>query len=596
MSINKLIYSILVFTGLFVGNTTLMADDQRFTIPLFDSTSRISLANSNTPCLNIGHFIQDTNLWVLPGEVDYDQLLQSNCLIFKTILPDTLFSHPAVYLHGYVNNLEIFLDSNKIFSYDAKENDGPHKYYQSFVLPIDSSFRKQTFFIQMKYNNPLDISTVFDMQLGEQSNLFHYAINDRNELLKSCIIDFIIGTFIIITGLLALLLFVARRRSSRWLYASFALFTLSSGISLIMPVLLQIINFSPKFYLYTEGIMANLIPLGYFMVFGFVSEIRTRFWANGIVAIHVVYSVLSVIFPFSTLVFYFYYILAAVEIIIPLAIIFKRRMFFDSQFKILAFLIVLFQLCYVHDLLIGLEFFPWEINTLGWGVSALIFGATIYFEKHYIKSQREIQAFSAQLELTRMQLLELENKNILSRFEALKNQVNPHFLFNSLNTLASLIKVDSKKAVNFVEEFADMYRYILDVKDKVLVSIEQELKFVKSYTYLQTLRYDKKLQVSVDVPSETMLDFIPPLSLQLLIENAIKHNEISERNPLHILIAVDGDYLVISNTLKKVDIGQFSAKIGLNNLTERYALLSDRQPVFTENKGQYIARIPIIKD
>ncbi len=190
----------------------------------------------------------------------------------------------------------------------------------------------------------------------------------------------------------------------------------------------------------------------------------------------------------------------------------------------------------------------------------------------------------------------LEKENIQSQFETLKNQVNPHFLFNSLNALASIIPENPEKAVEYVNKFSSIYRYVIDVKDLTSVELNDELGFVKSYIYLQKIRYGENLQVIINIDVNKLNSRIMPLSLQVLVENAIKHNEISDIYPLKIELTNNEDYLIVKNNLQRISYILDSPKIGLKNLAERYSLVSDSKPYFHQNDNEYIAGIPLLKD
>ena len=190
----------------------------------------------------------------------------------------------------------------------------------------------------------------------------------------------------------------------------------------------------------------------------------------------------------------------------------------------------------------------------------------------------------------------LEKENIQSQFETLKNQVNPHFLFNSLNALASIITENPEKAVEYVNKFSLIYRYVLEIKDITSVELKDEMDFVKSYIYLQKIRYGENLQVTINIDENKLNSRIMPLSLQVLVENAIKHNEISDGYPLKIDLTNSEDYIIVKNNLQKISSNFDSPKIGLKNLKERYRLVSDNKPYFHQNENEYIAGIPLLKD
>ena len=183
-----------------------------------------------------------------------------------------------------------------------------------------------------------------------------------------------------------------------------------------------------------------------------------------------------------------------------------------------------------------------------------------------------------------------------SQYAALKSQINPHFLFNSLNTLSSLITTSPDKAVEFTNRFSKIYRYVLDVSDKVLVELKEEIQFINNFCYLQKIRFNDNLMVDIKIDARELDAFIPPLSLQFLIENAIKHNEISNDKPLTISVNCDKDFLIVRNVLQNKISVEPSSGIGLNNLKERYAHFTDLKPEFYISGNEYIAKIPLLKE
>ena len=188
----------------------------------------------------------------------------------------------------------------------------------------------------------------------------------------------------------------------------------------------------------------------------------------------------------------------------------------------------------------------------------------------------------------------LEKENILSQFEALKHQLNPHFMFNSLNALSSLIDDDPKKANKFLSMFSKMYRYILEVKDKLVVEVNEELEFVNAYIFMQQIRYNENLNIEIKIHADNLRKFLPPLSLQLLVENAIKHNEISNDHHLNISITDDIDKIIVKNNLKYRENQTNKSGIGLENLQKRIKFISDKKPEFFTQNGEYIAIVPFI--
>ena len=179
-------------------------------------------------------------------------------------------------------------------------------------------------------------------------------------------------------------------------------------------------------------------------------------------------------------------------------------------------------------------------------------------------------------------------------FETLKNQLDPHFLFNSLNVLSSLIEENPKKAQEFTVALSKIYRYVLDQKDKNLISVEEELNFAKLYVSLLKMRFEDAIIINFQTDAD-MNDFrIVPLSLQLLLENAIKHNIISDQKPLQIDIFKEENYLVVQNSYQKKQTFEKSTGIGLQNIMQRYNLVSNLEINIQQTNEHYIVKLPLI--
>jgi PAS domain S-box-containing protein len=193
------------------------------------------------------------------------------------------------------------------------------------------------------------------------------------------------------------------------------------------------------------------------------------------------------------------------------------------------------------------------------------------------------------------QLIKLQKENLQSQFDVLKQQVNPHFLFNSLNVLTSLIRIEPELAEKFTEHLAKVYRYVLENKDNELVPLSTELDFLDAYIFLLNIRFMGKLSVRINIEEDRKDCLVIPLAVQLLIENAIKHNTMSKKSPLVIDIFIDEkNTLNIINNLQERETNMASTGVGLKNIQNRYLLLNNTAPEFEKTKTQFIARIPLV--
>lgn len=181
-----------------------------------------------------------------------------------------------------------------------------------------------------------------------------------------------------------------------------------------------------------------------------------------------------------------------------------------------------------------------------------------------------------------------------AKFESLKNQIDPHFLFNSLNVLSSLIEENPDNAQRFTTSLSKIYRYVLEQKDKELVSVDEELAFAKTYMNLLKMRFENSLFYELPTTDINPEAKVVPLSLQLLLENTVKHNVVSEQRPLHIRIYVEGDYLAVQNDYQKKEVLQDRQGVGLQNIVNRYGIITNRKVLIAQNERTFTVKIPIL--
>lgn len=183
---------------------------------------------------------------------------------------------------------------------------------------------------------------------------------------------------------------------------------------------------------------------------------------------------------------------------------------------------------------------------------------------------------------------------LVSQYENLKSQVNPHFLFNSFSVLQSLIETDPEKAGQFLNKLSNLYRYILENEHESMVSLDKELAILEDYIFLLRMRHHESVQIKIDINDGLQEAFVPSMSLQMLIENAVKHNKFSSREPLEIKIFTDNNYLVVSNKVSRKGESVTSTKIGLENIRNRYELQTDEPLVVEEIEGRFVVKMPIL--
>ena len=232
----------------------------------------------------------------------------------------------------------------------------------------------------------------------------------------------------------------------------------------------------------------------------------------------------------------------------------------------------------------GIEF--WQVTSSILGVLVLMsvilltIDVSYQFFRHWKHSLVEIERYRAE--------------SLQAQLQNLKNQVNPHFLFNNLSVLSSLVYQDPDKSVVFINQLSKVYRYLLDNQDSELVTVDEELNFIRSYVFLLQIRFSPNLSINIDVRNEDLSRMIPPMALQILLENAIKHNEVSSGHPLTISIVSGEDKLVVSNKLQLRTLHEPGSQTGLANIRARYRFFTAAPVVVTQDSSNFIVKIPLL--
>ena len=227
------------------------------------------------------------------------------------------------------------------------------------------------------------------------------------------------------------------------------------------------------------------------------------------------------------------------------------------------------------------QFFDFDANLgmFAGYMGILLFNGQIYLFNHWKKD--------------RLLSEQLQKENFQAKYEILKNQIDPHFFFNNLSVLTSLVYKNQDLAAEYINQLSKIYRYILEKRDEILVPLKDELTFLDSYFFLIKIRHENHIVFNVDLNAQTINNgFIPPNTLQMLIENAIKHNQFSDNNPLKISISENDGFLVIKNTLQTRKLFEETSKLGLENIRNRYALLGGGKIMIDKETGSFTVSLP----
>ncbi|GAB3921632.1 sensor histidine kinase [Mucilaginibacter myungsuensis] len=266
-----------------------------------------------------------------------------------------------------------------------------------------------------------------------------------------------------------------------------------------------------------------------------------------------------------------------------------RRMQSISYTKLLSSLsfglVIMFGLAWVQQLILShINFGPTMLMV---EVRGILINLVFYMFLNLLQQNYENQHVS-------MELDKIKSDNLAAQYELLKQQINPHFLFNSLNTLKAMVETGDKEAVDFILKLSNFYRFTLESRKLDLIHVHEEMEIINAYLFLQKARFEEGLKFTSTLTERTLKTLIPPFTLQLLIENCIKHNVVSLSRPLYITIYEDGEYIIVENVLqvKKGDVS--STSVGLKNIGLRYSHLLDKNIEITNDDKTFKVKLPLI--
>lgn len=235
-------------------------------------------------------------------------------------------------------------------------------------------------------------------------------------------------------------------------------------------------------------------------------------------------------------------------------------------------------------------------NWLDWILPMKLFVMFCFRINLFLNTLHIIFLYMQKLEQSHQELETYKRISSQAQLQSLRNQVNPHFLFNNLSVLTALISHDANASVEFVKQFSNVYRYILKSDEKELILLREEIDFIQSYLYLLKTRFDSGLSIDITIPESSLSCYILPVSLQMLVENAVKHNIISKSKPLHIeILSTDNQSITVRNNLQRKKISdEQSTQLGLTNIARRYDFLGHQGVSIEERDHYFSVTIPLI--
>lgn len=248
-------------------------------------------------------------------------------------------------------------------------------------------------------------------------------------------------------------------------------------------------------------------------------------------------------------------------------------------------LVLMFGLAWVQQLILShINFGPTMLMV---EVRGILINLVFYMFLNLMQQNYENQHVNIELE-------RIKSDNLAAQFELLKQQINPHFLFNSLNTLKAMVETGDKMAVDFILKLSNFYRFTLESRTLDLILVREEMEIVNAYLFLQSARFEGGFTFASQLTDRTLKTLIPPFTLQLLVENSIKHNVVSLSRPLHIIIGEEREYIIVENTLQIKRGEMNSTGVGLKNIGLRYEHLVEKNVEIINDQKTFTIKLPLI--
>lgn len=540
--------------------------------------------------------------WKPLSKLDASDLASQSHLWVAIPMPDERWPETALYISAFLNGFEIYAGSSEIYQYGAAQPAKPaqdgFQYNMSHLIPLTRLQSGNPLRIRIHYFHPEAIGTFFTIGIGSRSDLLLTLIEDQRTQFTERIHELFLGALLLLIGCASLFVFLNRYRMREYGFLSFGFFALTAGAKYMATIpVLSIFNVSPYFMLYAEHLLFWLAPVGFFALIGNIFgpgpwKILSRLWR-----FHLLLTLCACFFItwHPQALYRLVLIILIIECSICLGLVQRKKIKIQQNIRLpFTAFILLFIVLTGNEFLTVLNVVPGSFDLFGWGILGLVLALGFVFIAHYNRTARQMRSIFLELEKNKTRMLALRQAHLRAQYEALKNQLNPHFLFNNLSTLILVIENDPREAIVFVQKLSDIYRYVLQTRNEELIALKTEIDFVKSYTFLLSKRFGANFSIEMNLSKSGATAAMPPLSLQLLIENAVKHNIISSSMPLRVEILSEDGYIVVRNNLQPKTATAPSTGIGLENIRQRYQYVTKRPVLVSSARNYFQVKIPVL--
>ncbi len=507
---------------------------------------------------------------------------------FKIEFEYKALKNPVFCMASTTSLFEIYTQDSLLYSsYSEKHKILNMQSYESGPVLIYLNEVPSCIYIKLA-DESIPFFDVEDINIGEAEDIYNFALEINRIKLIDDQFYFYQAVSLFIIGLIALIVFfVFGRKKTNLALLLFGLMGVLSGLVQYRTSALSI--FLNPFTL----VDYSLFMIGYVAIFTLLFlfikvffNLNTKRFIFYIVSILILAVILNFMFKIPYVNRQFFTILHLILMIEVFIIVIKQDRFSTRAKWVILLIFGFSALLSLADIVVFFDdftLFGTEINLIAVGLVYLLF-------EHYRQVYKERTDY-------KLKIVGLERQNIEAELNSLKRQIDPHFLFNSLNTLISLIDFSKETASEFVQELSNVYHYVLRIQKKDIIPIDEELKFVESYMFLMKQRFHGNLTIEFNISPETESKYIVPAAIQLLVENAVKHNVVSQSHPLNIQVySKDDQSIIVENNLQIKQNSDRSEKIGLDNLRKRLSFFTDRQIDIRETSDSFVVVLPLIDE
>lgn len=539
--------------------------------------------------------------WFPPSSFTFDSLVLGKNLWYKAIVPKTKYAQPALYFYSFLYEFDMYIDTMLILHdiISSKRNQS----FRQYIIPLKPEYAGKPIYIRIPIQDLFFIGEIKDLKFGNINALTTLKEKTESTLAAGLVLDSILCGLLLFISIFSMLIFISKRELKLYPFFVFSILALCSAIGYTAKPVSTIGLFGLNY--------GNMQRLSVFSIFVlapvFIYFIKVMFgdgWKRIFLWLLIASSVYSVVFVATIFIDNRYtawfpdtQITFMAEILL-LAVAFIGSGYVKKQSIAVILGVGLFLGLSFYDLMgPSTESSP-DFSFSGVGVLFLALSLSQLIMKYYQNTQEAYVRAQNLVKQKEIQMELLKEENLRSQYEALKNQINPHFLFNSFSTLISLIEEAPDQAAGFVQKLSNVYRYVLTTQDKQLVKLSDEIEFTKAYTYLLGKRFSDGLHIEISISDEALKCSIIPLAMQMLIENAVKHNIVSHKMPLRVLISTNDEntYLTVSNNLQKKNLVEHSTRIGIKNIKLRYAYYTNAAVIIEEDGEKFSISLPLIRN